>query len=147
MDKQRTRISVAGREKRKHWRVAENNAVIFTVMAAGDSDDRTGKQYICSTVDVSVIGMRITCRESLPKGALLQLMLAIKEPPCSFALKGKVRWARKDEELGKYHAGVQFIDNDVTVMKKWQALIRTKLPKNAESEMKGGFAPDDDSAW
>ena len=121
--------------------------MIITVTSSNEAPEIVGKRVICATADVSTSGMRLACKEKIPKGSALKIMIAITEPPRSFSLNGTVRWVKESSPPDLCFVGVQFDQNEPEAISAWKELVQQKLPKNATSELQGGFAQDDHSPW
>jgi len=63
------------------------------------------------THDISVSGARIESKEDFPVGYVMGIVLALKTPPKSVCVDGKVVWTRKSKTGTHFHIGVEFLHN------------------------------------
>ena len=111
---------------------------MITVMKPGDPKAE-GERVICSTVDVSESGMRISCNRLLVIKAMVRILIAVKEPAMSFKLKGRVRWYNEVEPPNPYFIGIEFVENPAEILNHWKEIVDQKLPSNVESERSRKF--------
>jgi len=88
------------REKRKYYRHPVWAPLRYEVLASGH---REGELH---SSDVCLMGLRFTAREPLPQGALLRVVITLRQQ--EFELITKVEWQRQIGE-DKWDTGVSFL--------------------------------------
>ncbi|HNZ28592.1 MAG TPA: PilZ domain-containing protein [Candidatus Goldiibacteriota bacterium] len=98
-------------DKRKHPRIEKKLKVAYKLMKSSGEDVEKfsdEKRHVMSG-DISICGIQLLCDEPFKFEDVLRLDIYIegeKKPLATFA---EVKWIKKDESLGKYRLGLEFL--------------------------------------
>jgi len=107
------------RENRKHKRVIAERTAILKIVDAKSAPDLEGSSVFCATEDLSARGMRVTSDRVIPNGALVDIWIAVQDPPRAYSLLGTVRWVEETDPPGPHQAGVEFEERSKKEMLEW----------------------------
>jgi hypothetical protein len=122
---------MAMQDRRKYPRIREEDSVVVVVLSAPAAHDIENKTFFCSTEDISFDGLRFRIHKGVPAGAILQLLVAVMDPPRAYKHVGQVVWCREVPENSHYAIGVKFTGTPVDILGAWQDMVRIRLAENA----------------
>ena len=111
------------RENRKHDRVLAERTVILKVLAAKSSPNMEGSSVFCATEDLSPYGLRLASDRVLPRGAEVDIWIAVQNPPRAYSMLGTVRWVDEMDPPGPHQVGVEFKKRSESEMDEWAAYM------------------------
>ena len=118
------------KERRRHPRLKEETTVDVTILSAPDSPARENRTFTCSTLDMSLHGMRLSLDQEVPVGGALELRLSSRNPTGTFWHIGRVRWLRRSERDKACHlVGLQFTQTPEATLVEWEKSLRAKLER------------------
>jgi Tfp pilus assembly protein PilZ len=118
-------------ERRRYRRVREEDSVVIVVLYAPDARDLENKTFFCSTQDISYDGLRFRIYRAMPVGAVLQLLVAVMDPPRAYKHVGTVIWSEEETKDHHHTIGVKFTKTPPDVLRAWQDMMRVRLTESA----------------
>lgn len=95
-------------EKRRHYRIDSQNLLNY---ACFDEDDNITRQGMGRTLNVSKTGILLETHVALETGIRIELTIGLEED--LLTIQGKTVYTKPGQE-GKFEAGIQFFDVDVS---------------------------------
>ena len=104
------------KEKRKHVRIDSLNLSYLVV----DEDNKPIKQGMGRTLNVSESGLLLETHFPIEMGLVISLTIGLEDD--MMEIKGKVVYSKVNTE-GKFETGIEFSDQDETMLKKIKTYI------------------------
>ncbi len=95
------------RDRRKDYRVQEEDKVVLEVLSDGDTSGPKGTMNAL-TKDISPGGVRIMANVALPVGTLVKMEIGLSRQRKLLQVVGTVRWFRSVYEDALYEMGIEF---------------------------------------
>ena len=116
------------KERRRHPRLKEETTVEVTILSAPDVPALENRSFTCSTLDMSLYGMRLSLDQPVPVGETLELRLASRNPTGTFWHIGRVMWSKQSErDKARHLIGLQFTKTPEATLVEWEKSLRAKL--------------------
>ncbi|MBU0679301.1 MAG: PilZ domain-containing protein [Verrucomicrobia bacterium] len=125
------------KERRRHPRFNYDQEVDVTFYSVSGHSDLAGTRFHCHTADISKDGVRLSSSREIAPGTMLELSVAINDPPACFTHVAQVRWVNRDEVQGDFSLGLQFVSSD-RHMDEWRNMVR-----QLRNEFGSDVEPDD----
>jgi len=96
--------------KRKEKRIEERNVVI--IKSAGDGKGPYANLGINAyTYDLSLGGTRLFTEKEFAAGTVIRIVIELAKTCQTIQVDGEVKWVRKNDAVGLYEVGVEFLHN------------------------------------
>lgn len=116
-------MDIKHKEQRRHERVEPAGRISVRVFPRARPDG--GRlEYAGHTRDLSESGACIITDTQLPVGELLDLRIAVADPPTIFLRPATVRWCSRSEADGTWRTGVEFKSRSSFADDNWRQFIR-----------------------
>ncbi|HOW97915.1 MAG TPA: PilZ domain-containing protein [Kiritimatiellia bacterium] len=113
--------SIAGRERRRHRRLACERPASIHVVHCPD-DPRLERRSLYGMVrNISAGGLKFTCPQSLPPGTLVHLDVAMPERGCLFKLAA--RTVRSTPRTDRFEVGAALEDSFFRRRDPWARMV------------------------
>jgi Tfp pilus assembly protein PilZ len=112
-------------EKRRAFRLEEENEIIITIISEGENTPKE-KIYYNYIKDMSVYGAKIQANVFLPVDTLLMMEMKLRTLRQTITVFGKVKWIKMIIENESYEAGVEFFYTSSDESKKLANYISSK---------------------
>lgn len=108
-------------ERRQDPRLGRAEPLLLQVTAIDEIPPPESLTAACTTVDVSVGGLRLRANERIDTGSRIDLKVDVGGRPGELMLSGEVRWSVQDGE--SYLIGIQLHDRPGFDLLAWKALF------------------------
>lgn len=98
-------------DKRKHNRIEKNLKVTYKIMKDSDVGIEAvekSKRHVESS-DISICGIQLLCDEQFKQEDVLRLDIYVDGEEKPLATFAEVKWVKKDETIGKFRIGLEFL--------------------------------------
>ena len=113
--------------RRRNPRLAERISVVMQLRDPDDAGTAHRKDFFCTTRDVSSGGIRLRHVDPVPCDSVVELLVAVTDPPQQFVHVGRVRWARRLPVSKLWLMGVEFTESTGRQMQAWRKYVDSKL--------------------
>ncbi|MBN2753767.1 MAG: PilZ domain-containing protein [Candidatus Goldbacteria bacterium] len=98
-------------DKRKHSRIEKKLKVTYKIMKDSDVGIEAvekSKKHVESS-DISICGIQLLCDEKFIPEEVLRLDIYVDGEEKPLATFAEIKWVRKDEKIGKFRTGLEFL--------------------------------------
>jgi c-di-GMP-binding flagellar brake protein YcgR len=98
-------------DKRKHSRIEKKLKVTYKIMKDSDVGIEAvekSKKHVESS-DISICGIQLLCDEHFKPEEVLRLDIYVEGEEKPLATFAEIKWVRKDEKIGKFRTGLEFL--------------------------------------
>lgn len=119
---------------RKHDRIPFEDDVFIKMMQTTNPEKiDEGATILCSILDVSVTGVRLSVPSELPIGSRMEVWVKSKEYEGTLKIKGKVVWCESVEGTPGLQAGIEIRNYEHTDFKEFQKrVVKIILPPSID---------------
>ncbi|MEM7208581.1 MAG: PilZ domain-containing protein [Pseudomonadota bacterium] len=108
-------------ERRQQPRLQRDEKLFIQITHCDDDPDLIDTTALCSTLDVSAVGLRLQTERSIKSGLELDLWVNIDGRPGKYFLSGVIQWCEPDKN--GYRAGIEIFKRDNTDYLGWYELF------------------------
>lgn len=92
-------------ENRRHPRIKEKVETRVRIQSAPGLPDLEGREFKCSSGDISLCGVRLHLDHPVPARSLVEVEIALGDPPAKYRFTGTTVWAEPPKTKGRRGSG------------------------------------------
>ncbi|MFT5710681.1 MAG: hypothetical protein ACI8QT_001379 [Halioglobus sp.] len=120
---------------RAHPRHAFEGKIFIELLASDIENNQPGEIIQCTTLDVSLSGLRVGINRALEVGAILQVGVDLSEAEDIFYLAGEVKWCcRDDKGETVWLAGFELLNATDTDLEFWRQAVKAIPDRAGEAD-------------
>ena len=99
-------------EKRKYKRIDKKIEVSYKVVSMPSEIEKIKKQAeknLSETVNISVGGIQLINNDQLTSDQIVRIEMVLDKGAVPIVTFAEVRWCAKDDSLGRYRTGIEFL--------------------------------------
>jgi len=110
-------------EKRSEIRIHRGAQILVQITDCAQDTGLVGALYECSSLDLSLSGVKIKSSDEIPSGSRLDIWLDLKPEPRKYHLMGDVCWTKRMAQHGDvYNLGIHLRNSCATDIEEWQKI-------------------------
>ncbi|WP_339801401.1 PilZ domain-containing protein [uncultured Marinobacter sp.] len=118
-----------GNDQREEYRLTGRVRVWIELESAVPEHGDSTRRIEASSYDVSSAGLRVGVAETLTRGALLPVTIALDSHHSTFELMAEVVWCREVPGDG-LQAGLRLVESDETAYLEWMEAVARAMEEN-----------------
>lgn len=111
-------------EHRRHPRLFEKVETRVRIQSAPGLPDLEGREFDCSSGDISLGGVRLNLEHPVPAWSLVELEIALSDPPAKYRFTGTTVWMEQPKTGGKAcQIGIKLKISDNPMTESWKKAL------------------------